>query len=432
MSSISRRSNGKTGRPTEVLGVLASNAFPVLGVLTLDWSAASLLLLYWFELGVDAFWAVVRAVFAGRPPDIESGGLLFGPLAARQPTLPVPRTDLRVHLTTIVGLPLTIPVVGVAWLFAGAVLIGPVPELSSDSIRSVTLAAIGIFLVTGGSTVRTYFFDGEYRYHNARTAFGGLLFKIIIVFFTGLVTVVFVGTATEGPKTPITSIDPTAVGLPLLLVIIGLKFTSDYLSVYRDRLDVYFKSYDQTYGWQQPPAETDSIERVLADTPHRVRPSRWGRIFGGPLRLSYHTGTATLGVLGLVCGALFAIAGRWIIVAVMSGLSLTVVGLLLCIDQFLRYGTVEYRVSPETSALVAYDRLYEAPLWRIEAGEECDLRVERTIVDAFLGTVTITIEHADGEYILPHVSDSDSIVTVFDRRPEQSRRLILGDGLFDE
>lgn len=281
MPSISRRLNGKASRRTELLGVIVSNAFPVVGVLALDWSAASLLLLYWFELGIDAFWALVRAVFAGRPPDIKSGGLLLGPLAARQPILPIPRTDLRIHFATVVGLPFTIPLVGGAWLFAGAVLIGPVPEPSSDTIGSVILASIGICLATGATTVRTYFFNGEYRKHNARTAFGGLLFKIITVFFTGLLTIMFVGAATEGPEAAIATIDPTAVGLPLLLVIVGLKFTFDYLGVYHDRLDVYFKSYDQEYGWQQPPSEPDSIKRTLPNTPHRIRPSPWGRILGG-------------------------------------------------------------------------------------------------------------------------------------------------------
>jgi len=411
--------NTENSRRTELLSVVVSNALPIVGVGILDWSAAALLFLYWLELGTDSVWALVRALFAGRPPAIATDGLLVGPLAARQVSLSVLRTDLQVYLTTVLTLPVTVLIVAGAWLFTGALLIGPLPEPSSDTLVGVIVASVGIFISTGVTTARNYFSNGEYRNHNSQTAFRGLLPRMVTVLFGGIITLTLITAAIEGPEAELGSLDPTAVGLPLLLMVVCLKFTSDLLGVYSDRLAVYFKSYDQEYGWQEAPPKARAIEDALADAPERVRPVRLGRVIGGPLRLPQHPGSAYLGGLGLLVAVLFAIGGSWAIVAALVVASLCIPLLLLCFDQLLRYGTVEYRIDPDAGALVAYDRLFGTALWRIESWDESGLRVERTLVDSLLGTESVTIEHADGEYVLPHLSDSDPVVAVFDRQPER-------------
>jgi hypothetical protein len=410
---------GGDSRRTELLSAVVTNALPVVGVVALDWSGAALLLLYWLELGIDSVWALVRALFAGRPPDIDTGGLLVGPLAARQATLSVPRTDLRIYLSTLVTLPLVVLILGTAWLVTGALLVGPVPSPSSETMGSVTLAGVGVFVLTGGTTVRNYFYNREYREHNSQTAFGGLLFKMGAVFLGGVCTLVLMTAATNGPDAEVGSLAPAAAELPLLLMVVALKFTADLLGVYSDRLAVYFRSYDTEYGWLQAPPKAKSVDGTLPDAPVRVRPVRWGRVLGGPLRLPQHPGTAYLGGLGLLVAALFAIGGAWDIVAALVVAGVAVPLLLLCFDQLLRYGAVEYRVAPDAGALVAYDRLFGEALWRIESWDESGLRVERIPVDSLLGTETVTIEHADGEYVLPHLSDADPVIAVFDRQPER-------------
>ena len=413
-------------RRTELVSAIVSNALPVVGVGLFDWSAAALLFLYWFELGVDSVWALVRAVFAGRPPEIESGTLLIGPLAARQFSLAVPRTGLRVYLTTLLVLPVTVLILAGVWLFTGALLIGPLPEPSTETVTGVLLATVGIFVLTGVTTVRNYFYNGEYRNHNSTTAFRGLLPRIVTVFFGGIITLALITAATEGPEAELGSLDPTVVGLPLVLMVVCFKFTSDLLGVYSDRLAVYFKSYDAEYGWQTAPPKARSVDGTLTDAPERVRPVRWGRVIGGLLRFPYHPGNLFLGGMGLFVALLFAIGSAWDIVAVIVLASVSIPAFLLCFDQLLRYGTVEYRIDPDAGALVAYDRLFHRALWRIESWEESTLRVEQTPLDSLLGTETVTIEHADGEYILPHVPDATVVVAVFDRQPERSEQTIPG------
>ncbi|GGN95733.1 DUF6498-containing protein [Haloarcula pellucida] len=426
MPPIGRARNQKTNRRREVLRVTVANAIPIVGVVALGWNAAALLLLYWLELGVDSVWALVRAVFAGRPPALDTDGLLVGPLAARQPTLSVPGTSMDVYLVTLVGLPLTVLIVAIGWLFAGAVLVGPTSNPSSGTLSTVVLAAIGLFVVTGITTLRTYFHDGEYRKHNSQTAFSGHLFRIITVFVGGLVTVAFVTAATEGPSVEISRVDPATVGLPLLLTIALGKFTADFCGVYSDRLAVYFESYDQEYGWFDPPPEPEPVEATLDETPERVRPVRLGRVFGGPLRLPYHMGCVSLGGIGLVVAGLFALGQAWQIVTVVVTASVAVPCLLMCLDQLLRYGTVEYRIAPDDGVIVAYDRLFGTALWRLESWAQTDVRVETTPVDTLLGTETVSVDHPDGQFILPHLPDSDPVLAISEAARSPARRLIPG------
>lgn len=426
MSPIRRSLPGEPSRRTELLGVVAANALPIVGVVALGWNATALLLLYWLELGVDSVWALVRAVFAGRPPTVETDGVLIGPLAARQPTLGVPGTSLEVYLVTLVGMPLTVGIVLVGWLLVGAVLVGPVPEPDTGTLTSVVVAALGIFLMTGVTTVRTYIHDGEYRSHNAQTAFGGLLTKMGIVFVGGVVTLTIVTAATAGPSAELSRLDPSAAGLPLLLVIALCKFTADLGSVYRDRLAVYFNSYDREYGWLARPPEVNSVDATLDGETEQTRPAFWGRLLGGPLRLPYHTGCSGIALFGLVGAGLFATGQAWDLVTGLVVASLMVPVGLLCADQLLRYGAVEYRVAPEDGEVLVYDRLFDTVVWRLHSLSDCEVRLERTPVDRLLGTETVSIGHPEGEYLLPHLPDSAPVLAAIDREVPHARPLSPG------
>jgi len=408
-------------RRLELAEITVTNAVPVVGVVAFEWNVAALLVLYWFELAVDAVWAFVRALFAARPPEIDTDGLLIGAVAQRRPTLAVPWTDLRIHVVTLLTLPIAVLVVGGVWLFAGAFLVGPLgaSALDDDTIASVTLATLAILCTTGVSTIRTYFLRGEYRNHNAQTAISGVVFRILTVFFVAMFTLTMVGLVTAGPDTTLASLDPTAVGPALLIAIIGLKFASDFLGVYSDRLAVYFVSYDEAYGWSQAPPEPQSVASVPADAADRVRPTLAGRVLGGALRLPQHPGVAFLGVFLLAVAALFAFGSAWLVVGLLVALAVAVPLTLVSIDHLLRYGAVEYRAAQDERALVAYDRLFGVSLWRVEPWDETAVRIERTLLDRLLGTETVVVELPDDEYLLPHLPATTPILSVFDREPDR-------------
>ncbi|AUX09308.1 hypothetical protein AArcSl_1679 [Halalkaliarchaeum desulfuricum] len=88
-------------------------------------------------------------------------------------------------------------------------------------------------------------------------------------------------------------------------------------------------------------------------------------------------------------------------------------------DYWLRHGGVEYRTDGE--AIVAYDRLFRTPLWRVEPWDELDLWVESDRVDNCFRTSTIVVELRDRTLGLPHLSDPAPILDTFDRRPNCSQ-----------
>ena len=55
----------------EVLGVLAANFVPLVGVGALGWQPTILILLYWVEFSVVVLAALVRAAFAGLPSELD-------------------------------------------------------------------------------------------------------------------------------------------------------------------------------------------------------------------------------------------------------------------------------------------------------------------------------------------------------------------------
>jgi hypothetical protein len=408
------------GRRPRAFALLVSNLLPLAGVVALGWNAAALVSLYWFELGIAAVWAVVRALFAGRPSDIEPETLISGPLAARRAAISVPGTALRIRLSTLLVLPIVVPILAAVWLVAGAVTVGVAVDggLDSAALDSVTLAALAIFATEGATTLVDYIYKGAYREHSAQTAVQGVFFRIGAVSVGGLFAVTLIAAATVGPDAELSAVAPGAVGLPLLIGIVGVKAAFDFAGLYRDRLAALDESSSLEIGWAYDPPADDPVEDPLSDAPQRVRPTLRGRLIGGITNAPRHPGLVYLGILSLLAAGLYALSDRWVLVALLLATSVALPAFFLGLDYWFRYGAVEYRVGD--GALVAYDRLFDTALWRVEAWDETDLRVERDRLDARLGTATVAIELRDRTVEVPHLADPEPVCSVFDRRPELS------------
>ena len=414
-----QRSGGLArGRRNRVLALLVSNLLPLAGVVALGWNAGALVFLYWFELGITSFWAVVRALFAGRPSEVERDGLIIGPLAARRAAIPVPGTDLRIRLSTLLVLPVVVPALAGVWFVAGTVTVGLAVDggLAPDALGSVTLAVLAIFATEGATTLVDYIHNGSYREHSAQTAIRGVFFRAGAVAVGGIVAVTLVGAATAGTDAELSAVDPGAVGLPLLVGVVGVKAGFDLAGVYRDRLAAFDESSTLEIGWASDPPAADAGADPLPDAPRRVRPTRRSRLLGGVAAAPRHPGVASLGVLCLLGGLLFATGRVWPVASLLFAAGVALPALLLGIDHWLRHGVVEYRAG---DALVAYDRLFETALWRVEPWDETDLRVRRGWLDRRLGTETVVIQLRDDEYRIPGLADSEPVLSVFDRRAER-------------
>ena len=403
------------GRRPRVLSVALANLLPLVGVVSLGWNAAALMTLYWFELGIASGWALVRALFAGRPSEIERDGLLIGPLAQRRVALSIPRTGVQVRLSSLLVLPVAAPILAVVWLVVGTLTVGVVVEEGTVStvVDTVALATLALFIGEGVTTLVEYFGRGEHRDHSAQTAIQGVFAQGAAIFFGALFTVTIVGAGTLEEDTPISAIDPDAIGIPLLLGIVAVKFAFDLASLYGDRLAAFDESSSLDLGLSYDPPAAEPVDGSLAKPTETVRQPRRARLAGALTTPLGHPGLWYVGGGLALLGLLFAFGGDWGTVALLLAAALAVPLALAALDHELRHGLVEYRAGD--GALVARDRLSGATMWRVEPWDETDLRVERRR----LGTETVVIELRDDEYRIPGLDDPEPVLDVFDRRPDR-------------
>jgi hypothetical protein len=423
---VSRNTLQEYCPPSETVAVIVANVLPLVGVGALGWDLAALVFLYWFEFGIISFWALVKALFAGRPSEFDSDPLIADALASKRTGIPVPFTDLGIRLSTLPTLAVAVPILALVWFFVGVTTVGVVgPETFNPSaLEMVVLSAIGIFLSEGASTIVEYFHRQGYRDHSAQTAIQGVFIRGAVIGIGGMLTATFVGLAAESvsPDESITAVDPTVIGPPILVGIVLVKFSFDLGGLYRDRLAAFDEASSFTFGWAYEPPTEETIEPV-SGLDDRVRPAARGRLFGGLSPSNVRRYPGALGVSGFILAVslLFALGRVWDIVLALVGASLVVLVGLLTIDYGLRYGGVEYRRSDD--AVVAYDRFFRTQLWRIEPWDETGLRVERDRLDRWLDTSTVVIECPDRELRLPHVHDPEAILEVFDRRASGIERI---------
>ena len=407
------------GRRLRALSVAVANLLPLVGVVALGWNAAALLTLYWFEFGIAAGWALLRALFAGRPSEIERGGLIVGPLAERRIGLSIPLTGVEIRLSSLVVLPIAVPLLAAVWLVVGAVTVGVTADggLSEAALDTVAIAILAVFAGEGATTFVEYFGRGEYREHSAQTAISGVFAHGAAIFLGALLTVTVVAASTLEGDTPISALDPSAIGLPLLLGIVAVKFAFDLASLYGDRLAAFDESQALDLGLSYDPPPAEASDAPLSGPVETVRQPRRARVAGALTTPLGHPGLWYLGGIPALVAFLIALSGDLAAAAALAAAAVAVPLGLAAVDHELRYGLVEYRAGDD--ALVARDRLFGVTMWRVEAWEETGLRVRRGLLDDRLDTETVVIELRDDEYRVPGLTDPEPVLDVFDRRSDR-------------
>ncbi len=405
----------------ELVAVVVANALPVVGIFSLGWNVVALVVLYWIELAVSFLLALLRATFAGRPSEFERDPLVLGALASRRTSLSLPWTGVGVRLSTLPVLVFAVPFVALVWFFAGAVTVGIVAPESPDSamLETVVVAGFGVFVAEVARTGFEYFYRGGYREHSAQTAIRGELFRGFAIGFGGL-AIAFLAAIVSGSVAAdesIGNLDPSVVGTPVLVGIVLVKLAFDLADVYRDRLVDLDESSSFRLGFAYEPPTEEPVDTSLSADATRLGPDLRARVLGGINQAGRRSSTWGIGVFPFLIGVLFALGQLWVIVAALLLLSVVLPVLLAQVDYWLRHGWVEYRTDGD--ALVAYDRLFRTPLWRVEPWDETGLRVERDRIDAWLGTSTVVVELPETERRLPQLPDVDPILETFDRRADR-------------
>ena len=397
----------------KVGAVFTANALPLAGVAALGWRSSTLILLYWVEFTVLLLGAVLRALFAGRPAEIEGDPPVVGALNRRSLRVTIPRTDVGVRASSLPVLAAAIPLLALLWFVVSAATIGIVGVTDANQEAWVLgLAVVTMVATEAGRTGVEYFHRGGYRDHNAQTALRGVFLRGVALIAVGTCSLLLVAGADASSAYP----EPGAAGTPLLLGIVGLKLAVDLADLYSERLAAYDEAIDLPLGFAYEPPTDEGVDGVGPDA-RCVRPARVGRVAGGVPSLVRHPNVVVLGVLAVPIALLFALGRAWSL-AVPVGVAAVGVPLgVSSLDHWLRYGGVEYRADGD--AVVGYDRVSGEAVWRVEPWDERALRVKRDWLDARLGTETVVVE-LDGETLrLPHLRNPDAVLETFDRRPDR-------------
>ncbi len=411
----------------ELLAVIVANTLPIVGIMTLGWNVVALVVLYWIELTVSFLFAFVRAVFAGRPSEFkrpsENGRdpPILGALRQKRASLSLPRTEVGIRLSTLPVLAFAVPFMCAVWFFTGVATVGIVAPESPDSgmLETVVIAGFGMFLTELARTGFEYFYRGGYREHSAQTALQGEIFRGVAIGIGGL-AIAFLAAIVSGSVAAdesIANLGPDVVGPPVLIGIVLVKLTFDLADLYSDRLVELDESSSFRLGFAYEPPTEESIDTSLSTDVTRLRPTLRARVLGGINQLGRQPGALLIGVFPFLVGGLLALGQLWVIVVALFTLSVVLPVGVAQVDYWLRYGAVEYRT--DGNAIVAHDRLFGTPLWRVEVWDETGLRVEHDRVDTRLDTVTVVIERAEEELRLPQLPNADPILDVFDRTPDR-------------
>lgn len=267
----------------------------------------------------------------------------------------------------------------------------------------------------------------HYKEHSAQTAIRGPFIRGGLLFVGGLFTVMAaaVGSDSVASDAPISELDPTVVGTPVLVGIVLVKVGFDLAGVFRDQLTAFDESTAVTFGWAYEPPSVDPVDTTLTGDSKAIRPDWRGRLFGGLRNVWRYPGALKLGFIIWLAAVLFALGQVWPIVTALLMAGIVVPLALASIDWWVRFGFVEYRTDGD--AIVAHDHLFDHALWRIEPWDETDLRVEQTRLDSVLGTATIVVTLLDDLTVrIPCVADPEPLLTVFDRRADGATTHVEG------
>lgn len=377
---------------------LVANAVPLVGVIVFDWSLVALLVVYWFELGIDLVFALFEGVFAERPPmydDPPTEALLFGALITKRGGIPLPFVRPRIRVANLPAIGAALFAFGIAWMLAGGVGVGGVGEATGGTPdeRALASAGFGIMALFVRRLVETggYFLYGEYKESSV-----GLSIRSAIYSMIGIGAAMFFGGIAVLGGAPSSLV---------LVVVIGMKLLFDVARVYRDRL-VAFDERDQLdLGLAVEPDEWPSVDTELTEPVETFRPHRGALVVDGVVRGLTSPVLAVVGFFALCFGLLGVGTGSWDFVELVSRIVVGILGLLAgvgLVDRICRALWMRYDVA---DGVVAHDWLF-GPQWDISEEQFSEASVTNTLADQLFGTTSVVVELDDRVVRLRHLSDS--------------------------
>ncbi|WP_143823750.1 DUF6498-containing protein [Halosegnis longus] len=371
------------------------NAVPVVGVLALDWSLLALLLIYWFELGVNLVVAVVEGVVAEYPPmydDSPTETLLFGALVTKRGGIPLPGTQAMLRPANLPPVFAAIVGFGLVWAITGSIGIGgagmELPESEIDrAAGSALLGFLAVFVTRIGEGV-AYFWNREYT----NVPVGDPLRSALVPIMGVGTAMLFAGMA-------------ATVGAPawgILLAVIGVKLLGDLANIYRDRLIAFDRTDDIELGFAVEYEDWPPLETTFETSPTNYRSHPGAVVLNGVTRGLQSPVLLVLGVfIGLftILGITTNSVGLLVLMGNITAWLLLLAAVVGVVDRSLRYLLVTYDVA---GGVLARDRVL-GPQWRLDTEQLATATTHQTRIDRWFDTETIIVETGDRTYKLPHL-----------------------------
>ena len=385
----------KQPRRRKLALAVALNSVPIVGVVALDWSLLALLLVYWFELGVNLAVAVVEGLVAEYPPmyeDTPTDTLLMGALVTKRGGIPLPGTRVTLRPANLPPVFGAIVGFGLAWAVTGIIGIGGAGSgMSQAQIeQAANTAVLGFLAVLGGRIIEgvAYFWNREYT----DVPVGDALRSALVPIMGVGTAMLFAGMA-------------ASVGAPawsVLIAVIAVKFLGDLADVYRDRLVAFDKTDDINLGLAVEYTDWPALDTSFAAEPTRYRSHRGAVVIEGIAR---GLRSPVLLVIGLFIG-LFVLLGATtnspellVLMAQITGIVLLLAALVGVVDRTLRYLVVTYHVEGD---ILAYDR-FLGPQWRLTEKQLATATTRHTAIDRWFDTETVIVETDERTFRLPHL-----------------------------
>lgn len=215
---------------SRVTAVVVANAVPIVGLVGFGTSGSGLLVFYWLEFTVLSVWAIVRAVFSGKPRETDADHPTIGDHVDGDAGIPIPWTAVTIRYRTIPALIVIVPLLAVVWAGFGGVVVGPVVAANpgAEPPQWVIVGAVTVFVTEGGRTAIEYFYRGGYRNATVWMPVKDLFWQGFVLVGAGLAVVLIAREFAEGKSV---TLEEAASGPMLVLVVFG-KFATDLAAYY--------------------------------------------------------------------------------------------------------------------------------------------------------------------------------------------------------
>ncbi|WP_435360366.1 DUF6498-containing protein [Haloarchaeobius sp. DFWS5] len=386
------------GRDTALLSLVVVTLFPLVGVVWFGWTAQTVVVLYWLEIGIGLLRGAVEGLFAQLPPTTENDNKIHRDrLSEKRGSIVVVDWLPPVYPRNVPEIAGHLWILGLFWPIAGLFALGDhIAALSGGAIETL---AIGVVLAFGreAAGVYTSVRDGDYEDLSAESTvarhhIGGLLLLSYVA------PVLLSATPTTGLGYALT-----------LVVLLGTKLCYDLADEQLTSVGRFLHEKLPERVGERPPVPTpDGDPLAVVETD--------GRSTAAQGILKCIAAVLPLGLIALVAfdatggpevGAPGVALGVLVLVALVGWVG-SRVGHLIA-------GSVEYRVYAD--GILGYDTRLDEPQWFVpyEDVEDVVTRHEDTkrYVPTGFGRVRFDLPSDERpgheQRILDHLADADEL-----------------------